>query len=262
MYNGTSVQLARKIRQHSLRMANKAHTSHVGSCLSCADILAVLYGEVMQYRTENPTWDSRDRFILSKGHAGAALSATLAECGFFPTSALDYHCQSASALLGHVSHLVPGVEVSTGSLGHGLPISCGMALAAKGIVYVLLSDGDLNEGSTWEAAMFASHHKISNLVAIIDYNQLQALGHSMHVLDLKPITDKWKAFGWDTWMLDGHSHYQLSKALLSPSTGRPKCLIAFTTKGKGVSFMENKVEWHYKSPTDEELRIALEKLEV
>ena len=180
-------ELARKIRIHSLRMANRASTSHIGSCLSCADILAVLYGDVMRYKPDNPEWEGRDRFILSKGHAGSALYATLAECGFFPVGELDNYHQSGSLLLGHVSHDVAGVEVSTGSLGHGLSIGCGMAMATKPRVFVLLSDGDLNEGSTWEAIMFAGQHKLHNLKAIVDWNGLQAMGKSSKIMNLKVV---------------------------------------------------------------------------
>ena len=183
-------ELAKRIRIHCLRMANRAGTSHIGSCLSCADILAVLYGEVMRYKPDNPKWEGRDRFILSKGHAGSALYATLAECGFLPVEELDTHCQSGSLLLGHVSHKVSGVEASTGALGHGLSIGCGMAMATKHRVFVLLSDGDLNEGSTWEAVMFAGHHGLSNLTAIVDYNWIQCTARSEHVLDLGRLAEK------------------------------------------------------------------------
>ncbi len=261
-------KLARKIRVHCLRMANRAGTSHVGSCLSCADILAVLYGDIMQYKPDNPKWEGRDRFILSKGHAGSALYATLAECGFFPVEELDTHCQSGSLLLGHVSHLVPGVEASTGSLGHGLSIGCGMAMAlknsgnSKSRVFVLLSDGDLNEGSTWEAVMFAGQHELHNLVAIVDYNRIQCTGESDGIMDLGKLAEKWEVFGWRTVDLDGHFHLRLKNELkdVTEWDSRPRCFVAHTVKGKGVSFMEGKVEWHFKSPSDGELKKALEEL--
>lgn len=258
-------ELAREIRIHCLRMANRAGTSHIGSCLSCADILAVLYGEVMRYKPDNPKWEGRDRFILSKGHAGSALYATLAECKFFPIEVLDTHCQSGSLLLGHVSHLVPGVEASTGSLGHGLSIGCGVAMAlrnsgnTKSRVFVLLSDGDLNEGSTWEAVMFAGHHGLSNLTAIVDYNRIQCTGKADEIMDLGRLAEKWETFGWETWDIQGHNHFYLETAL-SRRSDRPKCIIAHTAKGKGVSFMEDAVEWHFKSPSSEELKRALEEL--
>ena len=259
-------ELARKIRIHSLQMANRAGTSHIGSCLSCADILAVLYGEVMRYKPDNPNWEGRDRFILSKGHAGAALYATLAGCGFFPIEMLETHCQSGSILLGHVSHKVPGVEVSSGALGHGLPIGCGMAMAlrnsgnTKSRVFVLLGDGDLNEGSTWEAIMFANQHGLSNLTAIVDYNRVQCIDRSENILDLGRLVEKWEAFGWETWDVQGHNHFSLKTALTHEPLGKPTCIIAHTVKGKGVSFIQDKVEWHHRSPNGKELEKALEEL--
>ena len=257
-----TIELARKIRIHSLQMANRAGTSHIGSCLSCADILAVLYSDVMQYRPQEPDWEDRDRFILSKGHAASALYATLAECGFFPVKELDNYSQSGSKLLGHVSHDVAGVEVSTGSLGHGLPISCGMAMATKSRVFVLLSDGDLNEGSTWEAIMFAGQHKLHNLTAIVDWNSLQALGDTKKIMDLRRLSEKWEIFGWRTISLDGHQVLRLRNELRDypEYDDRPRCFLAHTTKGKGVSFMEDSVLWHYRSPSDKELEKALGEL--
>jgi transketolase len=255
-------ELARSIRVHSLEMTHKAKSSHIGSCLSIADILAVLYEEVMTIRPELPNWESRDRFILSKGHACAALYAVLAECGFFPKEQLDSFYQNGSLLLGHTNHYVPGVEVSTGSLGHALSIGCGMALATKQKVYVLLGDGDCDEGSTWEAAMFASQHKLANLIAIVDYNKMQALGNIASILDLNPLTKKWQAFGWTTREIDGHNPEQIEEAIQRISIyEQPICVIAHTTKGKGVSFMENKIEWHYKFPNKEELERALLELQ-
>ncbi len=244
-------ELAKKIRQHVLRMTHNAKSSHVGSCLSIADILAVLYGGVLK---------EGDKFILSKGHASAALYAVLAECGYFPVKWLDTFCQSGSLLSGHVSHYVPGVDVSTGSLGHGLSIGCGMAMVTKSKVYVLLGDGDLNEGSIWEAAMFARHHRLANLVVIIDYNKIQALGSTEDVLDLVSLRAKWLAFGWNTVEVNGHDFLDFKAELRVRIDIQPHCIIAHTVKGKGVSWMEGKVEWHYKYPNDEELRLALEEL--
>jgi len=254
--------LARKIRIHSLEMTNRGHTSHIGSCLSCADILAVLYSQVMKYKAEEPEWENRDRFILSKGHAGAALYGTLAECDFFPVDVLNSYHQSGSMLTGHASHKLPGVEVSTGSLGHGLPIGCGMALATKSRIFVLLSDGDLNEGSTWEAIMFAGQHKLRNLTAIVDYNGLQAMGKPKKILNMKPVAKKVMDFGWRAKYINGHNLALLQSTLLdTPKWERkPTCIIANTVKGKGVSFMENRVEWHYRSPSDEELERALQEI--
>jgi len=256
-------ELTKRIRTHVLKMANKAGTSHVGSCLSCADILAVLYGEVMQYRADEPDWEGRDRFILSKGHAGSALYATLAECGFFPIERLSTHCQSGSLLLGHVSHIIPGVEASTGSLGHGLSIGCGMAIAnPKSRVFVLLSDGDLNEGATWEAIMFARQHKLYNLTAIVDWNRIQAMGKSRGIMSMQSVSKKVVEFGWRARDINGHNYALLRSALMdNPKWDkRPSFVVAQTVKGKGVSFIEDKVEWHYRSPSNEELERALEEL--
>lgn len=251
-------ELARRIRVHSLKMTHRAKSSHIGGCLSCADILAVLYNDVLKVDPARPDWEERDRFVMSKGHAAAALYAVLAEKGFFPVEELETFCQDGSRLMGHVNHHVPGVEVSTGSLGHGLSIGCGMALADRSRnVYVLLSDGDLNEGSTWEAAMFAGHHNLVNLTAIVDYNGLQALGgtESVLALDRDPLGHKWEAFGWKA----GH----ISDLPWVPrQEDFPICFIADTTKGKGVSFMEGEVWWHYGHPNDVELEVALKELGV
>jgi len=256
-------ELAKRIRIHVLRMANKAGTSHVGSCLSCADILAVLYGEVMHYRAGEPDWESRDRFILSKGHAGSVLYATLAEVGFFPVEELDTHCRSGSLLLGHISHEVTGVEASAGSLGHGLSIGCGMAIAnPKSRVFVLLSDGDLNEGATWEAVMFAGQRRLRNLTAIVDWNRMQAMGKSRGIMNMKSVSRKVAEFGWRARDVNGHNHHVLRSTLTgNPKWDRrPSFVVAHTVKGKGVSWIEDRVEWHYRSPSDEELEKALEEL--
>ena len=234
-----------------------------------SDILAVLYTGVLRVDPERPDWPERDRFILSKGHGGAGLYAVLAECGFFPRAWLDEYCDDGSRLAGHVSHHgVPGVEASTGSLGHGLSLGCGMALAAKRAgrdfrAFVILSDGECDEGSTWEAALFAPHHGLDNLVAVIDYNKIQSLGNVKDVLDLEPLCDKWDAFRWGVREIDGHDHEQLRDALTSVpfEAGRPSMIVAHTIKGKGVSFMEGELAWHYKSPNDEQVAIALAELE-
>ena len=253
--------LANSIRAHVLRMTHRAKCSHVGSCLSIADILAVLYGEVMDFKPEQPDWENRDRFILSKGHACAAVYAVLAECGYFPVGMLDTFYQKGSLLSGHINHRVPGVDASTGSLGHGLSIGCGMALATKQNIYVLLGDGECNEGSVWEAAMFAGHHRLNNLTVIIDYNKLQALGDTRDILDLTPLDGKWSAFGWEVVEVDGHNEKELREALQYEINHiKPRCIIAHTVKGKGVKFMENAVAWHYRHPSDGELKQALEEL--
>lgn len=263
-----SNQLALAIRRHAVRMANTGKTSHVASVLSCADVLAVLYSGVLRVDPAQPEKPDRDRFILSKGHAGSGIYAALAERGFFPRDWLRTHCQDGSLLCGHLSHVgIPGVEVSTGSLGHGLSVGAGMALAAalqgeRWRVFVLMSDGECDEGSVWEAAMFAAHHRLANLVTMIDYNKIQSLAPVSQTLALEPFADKWRAFGWCVERLDGHDHAALHAALarvpLEPE--RPSCFILDTVKGKGVSFMENTVLWHYRSPQGDEFDRALGEL--
>jgi transketolase len=262
-----SIKLAKKIRESSLRMVSAARASHIGSALSIADVLAVLYGGVMRYDPSNDQYEERDRFILSKGHACVALYSALAHSGFFELDELDSYGKDFSWLMNHASHKVHGVEFSTGSLGHGLPFSVGKALAAKSQgsnwhVYVLLSDGEMDEGSNWEALMFASHHELSNLTAIIDYNKLQSLDTVQNTLVLEPLVQKLQSFGCFVVDVNGHDHVELSQAFSYSSKGRPKVIVANTTKGKGVSFMENKVEWHYKNPSSEELICALKELEI
>lgn len=263
-----STSLAQAIRALTLHMVHKANASHVGSCLSIADLLAVLYGQILNIDLDNPKLPERDRLILSKGHSAAILYATLAECGFFPKEWLEAYCQDGSPLTGHVSHHVPGIEVSTGSLGHGLPIGCGMALAGKRDnqpyrVFVIVSDGELDEGSNWEPILFAPQHQLDNLVVIVDYNKIQSFGTVKEILDLEPIADKWKAFRWAVKEIDGHNHQQIEDTLKSLpfETGKPSVIIAHTTKGKGVSFMENQLAWHYKSPNAEQLAQALAEVE-
>jgi transketolase len=261
-------ELALRIRKHAVRMTNLGGSSHVGSVLSMADIVAVLYGAILRVDPANPEKQDRDRFILSKGHAGAGIYAALAETGFFSTDLLDKHCADGSVLSGHVSHRgVPGVELSTGSLGHGLSVGAGMAYASKldkleNRAFVLLSDGECDEGSTWEAAMFASHHKLDNLVAIVDYNKIQSLAPVAETLQLEPFADKWKAFGWSVVEVDGHDHASLYAHLsaVPRAAGKPSCFIAHTTKGKGVSFMERSVLWHYRTPRGSEYDEALNEL--
>jgi transketolase len=261
--------LATRIRAHALRMTHRAKSSHIGGSLSIADLLAVLYGKVLHLDSARPKWPDRDRFILSKGHAAAALYAALAERGFFPLDWLDTFYQDGSHLPGHITYGVPGVEVSTGSLGHGLSIGCGMALAGKRDnrtyrVFALLSDGECDEGSTWEAALFSPHHQLDNLIAIVDYNKIQSFGAVKEVLNLDPLADKWQAFGWAVREINGHDFNQIENALLGIpfKVGQPSCVIAHTIKGKGVSFMEGQLAWHYKHPSDEELQQALAELGV
>jgi transketolase len=264
----TSEKLAQQIRKHALRMTSLGKSSHIGSVFSIADILAVLYGEILQVDPQNPTWSARDRFILSKGHAGAGVYAVLAERGFFPVEKLNTHYQDGSDLSGHVSHKgIPGVEFSTGSLGHGLPVGVGMAYGGKlddlsHRVFVLLSDGECDEGSNWEAILFAAHHHLDNLVAIIDYNKLQSITTIKQTLNLEPFADKWRSFGWAVQQIDGHDHSAIQSACLQIpfELGKPNCIIAHTTKGKGVSFMEDSVLWHYRSAQGEEYEKALQEL--
>src|SRR6185312_14270230 len=217
----------------------------IGTGLSMADILAVLYGGVARVDPANPRAPERDRVILSKGHGAAAFYAALAEAGFFEVSRLETFCEDGSALAGHVSHHVPGVDFSTGSLGHGLSLGCGVALGLKrdarpGRAFVILSDGECDEGSTWEAALFAPHHGLDNLVAIVDYNKIQSFGSVEEVLELEPFAEKWAAFRWDVQAIDGHDHAALAAAFAAvPRTpGRPSVILAHTVKGRGVSFME------------------------
>jgi transketolase len=245
-------------------MVTRARASHIGSALSIADIVAVLYGRTLRVNPGAPDDPQRDRFILSKGHACVAVYAALAETGFIDPALLETYGTDGSALMAHISHKVSGAEFSTGALGHGLPFGTGKALAARrrGLSWrtvVLTSDGEWGEGSNWEAALFAAHHQLDNLLCIIDYNKLQSLTTVDETLRLEPLHSKFDAFGWAVQEVDGHDHDALSSALDSGSwpAGKPAMLIAHTVKGKGVSFMENRVEWHYRNPTAEQLAEAL-----
>lgn len=260
---------AKTLRLHVLDMTSRGGSSHIGSALSIADIVAVLYGQIMTLDPSKPKWDARDRFILSKGHAGAIIYAALAELGFMPIEKLKTHYQDGSELSGHISHKgIPGIELSTGSLGHGLSVAAGMAYAAKKDhkghrVFALLSDGECDEGSNWEAIMFAGHHKLDQLVAIIDYNNLQSLKSTTDTLNLEPFADKWRSFGWAVHEVGGHDHAMLVRTFesLPFELGKPNCVIAHTTKGKGVSFMENEVLWHYRTAKGDEYQRAKQELE-
>ena len=260
--------LARRIRQHALRMTSRGGSAHIGSVFSMADIVAVLYGGVLNVDPANPQWSGRDRFILSKGHAGAGIYAVLAERGFFPLSKLDSHYADGSHLSGHISHKnIPGVELSTGSLGHGLSVGAGMAYGAKldghaHRIVVLLSDGECDEGSNWEAILFAAHHRLANLIAIVDYNKIQSLKSVPETLELEPFAEKWRSFGWEVREVDGHDHAALKGAFrrLPDPSGRPTCVLAHTIKGRGVSFMENQVLWHYRSALGAEFEAAMREL--
>lgn len=262
-----SETLALRLRAHALRMTNASRASHIGSCLSMADILAVLYAGVLRIRPDTPDWPDRDRVVVSKGHAAAIVYAALAEAGFFPVAELRTYSQNGSRLSGHVTRTVPGVEVSTGSLGHGLPVALGMALAAQRAgaawrAFCVLSDGELDEGSNWEAFQLAQHLGLTNLVAIIDYNKIQSFGSVAEVSELHPLPDKFRAFNWGVHEIDGHDHAALFDALAGapPVPGRPTVLVAHTVKGKGVSFMENQLLWHYRNPDDGQLAAALKEI--
>jgi transketolase len=261
--------LALRVRRHSIQMTRSGASSHVASCLSMADLLAVLYGRVLRVDPARPDWPDRDRFVLSKGHAAAALYAVLAERGFADPEILQTFYQNGSSLLGHVTRsAMPGIEVSTGSLGHGMPIAAGMALAAKrdrrdARTFCLLSDGECDEGSTWEATLFAGHHRLDNLVAIVDYNKIQSLASVSEVMELEPFAAKWRSFGWEVAEIDGHDIGAIVETLsrLPFATGRPNVVIAHTIKGKGVSFMEGTVLWHYQSPQGTEFDQAMAELD-
>ena len=263
------VALAKRIRQHCVRMTGKANASHIGGALSAADLLAAIYGKALRYDPLRPDWPDRDRFIMSKGHACSALYATLAECGYFPVDRLQSFYQNGSPLAGHVMHKnVPGVELSTGSLGHGLPVATGMALTAKrdgrpSRIFCMISDGECDEGSVWEAALFAPQHKLDNLVVVIDYNKIQSLGTVKEVIDLDPLADKWRAFGWAVREVNGHDLNALEQSVTQVpfESSRPSCIVAHTIKGKGVSFMENRLLWHYRAPLGDDMTKALRELE-
>ncbi len=257
---------SKAIRIEALKMVHASNSSHLGGAFSMADILAVLYGGVMNVNPKNPRWPDRDRFLLSKGHACSALYAALALRGFFDMSQLTSFAQNGSFFTSHANHHIPGVELSTGSLGHALSFGCGLALAAKRRgqawrVFTLLSDGELDEGSNWEALLFAPHHHLNNMVVIVDHNKIQSLGHVNEVLDLGPLSEKFKSFGWYVTVTDGHDHAALSAAITKKTDDKPHIIIAETVKGKGVDFMEEKLLWHYRTPDAEQFRNALEQLE-
>lgn len=261
-----ALTLAWSTRRTVLQVLHQARASHAGSCLSCVDILAALYAPDsgwLRHRPQDAGWEGRDRFIMSKGHAAAALYATLAQRAFFPEEWLDSYCGDGARLGGHcTSQGVPGVELSTGSLGHGLPVGLGMALGLKaqgGRVAVLLGDGELNEGSNWEAILLAPRLGLENLVAIVDYNKIQSFGRVEEVIPLEPLAQKWRSFGWWATEVDGHDVAALRRALEAEGApaGQPRVIIAHTIKGKGVGFMEDTLAWHYKSPDDAQLAQAL-----
>ena len=260
-------EIAKQVRIDSIKMTNSAHSGHVGSMLSMAEIIAVLYEKILRVDPKNPDWEDRDRFILSKGHAAAAVYSVLAQKGFIPQDWLKrYYCDDGK-LMGHISHKVPGVEFSTGSLGHGLPVAVGMAIAARYAgsnrrIFCLASDGDMNEGSTWEAIMFASQEHLDNLVLIVDYNKIQALGFSKDIEDLTPLGERMELFGWSARRVNGHDVEALNDALKQVpfAKGKPSILICDTVKCKGIDYMENTVESHYRFVPDEKLEEVIAKI--
>jgi transketolase len=259
---------AARLRGQVIQMSHNASSAHLGSSLSCCDIVTAAYWHAVRIDPSKPKDPLRDRFILSKGHAATTLYSALAFKGFFSEDLLDTYCQDGSMLAEHPpANMLPGVEAATGSLGHGLPIGIGMALSGrindeKFRVFALLSDGENNEGSVWEAAMFAAGQKLENVCVIVDYNKWQATARSNETLMLAPLVDKWRAFGWDAHAVDGHDVATLAKMMdrIPNGSGKPVALIADTIKGKGVSFMEDDNNWHYRAPTAEEVVIARKEL--
>jgi transketolase len=264
----TLAMRAARLRGRVIEMSHAAKAAHLASSLSCCDIVTAAYWSVLKIDPSKPDDPLRDRFILSKGHAAAALYASLAMRGYFPEAELDTYCRDGGVLAEHPpANLLPGVEAATGSLGHGLPIGCGMALSGRILgqqfrVFALLSDGECNEGSVWEAAMFAAGQSLDNVCVIVDYNKWQATARSNETLMLAPLRDKWAAAGWDAVEADGHDVDALADLMANVpnGSGKPVAIIANTVKGKGVSFMEDDNNWHYRSPTAEEVTLAHKEL--
>ncbi len=260
--------IAKRLRRHIINMTGTAASGHPGGSLSAVEIVTALYFKVLRHKPADPCWKDRDRFILSKGHAAPVLYATLAECGYLPIEELCTLRQLDSRLQGHTDcNITPGIEMSSGSLGQGLSFGIGAALAGRlnrqdYRVYVLMGDGECDEGQVWEGAMATAHFKVDSLTAIIDNNGLQIDGSNRDVMNLEPFNKKWQAFGWHVIEVDGHDLAQLVNAYEQAKTvkGKPTVIIAHTVKGKGVSFMENKVDFHGKAPTADEVKKALEEL--
>lgn len=260
------IDVAKKIRKHILKMTLYSKSSHIGSALSIVEILVTLYFKIMNIDPKNPDKDIRDKLILSKAHGSAALYATLAERGFFPKTFLDRYYLDDGILPGHLDTTsVPGIEFSAGSLGHGFNAGIGMAINNKqtnnpGKIFTIIGDGECNEGSIWEGVMLASHLKLNNLTVFVDYNKIQSFGRTNEVINQEPIADKWRAFGWDVYEINGHDFSELINSIYQ-SHSKPKVIIANTVKGKGVSFMENNLDWHYKSPNQEQYDLAIKEIE-
>ena len=260
--------IAKQIRRHIIEMTGAAKSGHPGGSLSAVDILVTLYWDVLRHDPANPKWPDRDRFILSKGHAAPVLYAIMAECGYTPVDQLNTLRRLGSIYQGHPDvRFIPSLEASTGSLGQGLSLALGLGLAAKldgrpSRAYVMIGDGESQEGQIWEAAMFGSYHKVDNIVAIVDYNKIQLDGFVKDILDLEPLADKWTSFGWHTLVINGHDLAAIKGAFTDAAAtkGKPTAIIANTIKGKGVSFMENNPKFHGVAPTPEEVQIALKEL--
>lgn len=258
--------LARAIRRHVIDGSHRANIGHIGSCLSIAGVLGALHGQALRGRLDDP---DRDRFVLSKGHAALALYAALHETGQLTLEQLESYCTDGSPVAGHPEHVLEGVELSTGSLGHGLSVAAGSALGARicgspGRCFVLLSDAECNEGSTWEAVMFAAQHRLSNLIALVDANGQQALGYTRDILDLEPLAQRWSDFGWDAREVDGDDAGAVAEGLAAIDEGPelPHVLIARTTFGYPISFMKSRIEWHYRPLSDDDRRRALSELDL
>ena len=264
MTNNDYKKIATAARRKVLEMIYKAQTSHIGSCLSAIDILTVLYMGVVK-NLDKDFKDDRDRVIASKGWIAAVMYYFLAEKGVIPKEDLETYCAPGSKYIGLAEPTVKGIEAAGGAMGHGLPMGVGMALGAKKAgekwkTYILMSDGEMDSGTTWESALLAAHHELDNLTVIVDYNKWQALGRTNEVLNLEPLGDKWKAFGWEVLEIDGHDYEQIEKALNHESTNKPVIIIANTIKGKGISEMEDKLEWHYRNIPDDVYERAMKEL--
>lgn len=259
-------EFAKRIKLKALEMAYRAKSSHMGGNFSMADVIAVLYHDIAKYNSSNPNDEYRDRIVLSKGHCCAVIYAALAECGFFAEKELDSFGENGSIFSCHISCKVPGVELSSGSLGHGAVVASGMAMNGKlkdknYHVYTIVGDGECNEGSIWEMVMFAGQQKLDNFTVIIDANKMQAMGDTKDILDISPLSEKWRQFGWHAIDIDGHNHDEIKKAFKEDSCGKPKVIVSHTIKGKGVSFMENSLWWHYQIPYGDYYKNAVKELE-
>lgn len=268
MTNLASKELVKRVKETCLKLSHNTNASHLGGAFSIADVLTVLYTGILHYNTSDPGMPGRDRLFYSKGHACTALYAILKEVGFYNDAALQTFSQDGSMFTTHVNHKIPGIEFSTGSLGHALSVACGVALAGKRKhkswhVFTILSDGELNEGSNWEAILFAPHHKLNNLTVIVDYNKIQSLGAVAEVLNLDPLPKKFESFGWEVMEINGHDHTAILDVLQKDKVHafKPRVIIAHTIKGNGIDFMENQLAWHYKSPNKEQLASAIAQIE-